>query len=194
MQCQVCGSPIQGTFCSHCGAPAAYTAPPPAYTPPPNGYPPPPPAYGAPVPIPYPGRVHRHLQPLGILWCVFGAFRAIGGIIAGIVLTGISVGSFFSHLDLGTLGVPHNLPFFGGAWMAGIAVLVAAITLLYSALSFLVGYALLNRKPWGRILAIVLGILQLIKIPFGTALGIYTLWVLAPTHSAAEYEALADHS
>jgi hypothetical protein len=50
------------------------------------------------------------------------------------------------------------------------------------------------RKPWGRILAIVIAILALIHIPFGTAMGIYTLWVLAPSASGAEYDAIADHS
>jgi hypothetical protein len=36
----------------------------------------------------------------------------------------------------------------------------------------------------------VLGVLALIKIPFGTALGIYTLWVLAPRASWAEWETM----
>jgi hypothetical protein len=39
------------------------------------------------------------------------------------------------------------------------------------------------------LLAIVVGVISLFfNIPFGTALGIYTLWVLLPTHSEAEYE------
>jgi hypothetical protein len=40
------------------------------------------------------------------------------------------------------------------------------------------GWGLLTFKPWARILAIVLAILNLIHIPFGTLLGIYALWVL----------------
>ena len=32
--------------------------------------------------------------------------------------------------------------------------------------------------PWARILTIVLSALNLINIPFGTALGVYGLWVL----------------
>jgi hypothetical protein len=44
------------------------------------------------------------------------------------------------------------------------------------------------------VLAIVVAILTLLKFPFGTALGIYTLWVLAPSMSGAEYEAIAEHS
>jgi hypothetical protein len=56
----------------------------------------------------------------------------------------------------------------------------------------LTGYALLTRQPWGRIFGIVFGILALIHLPLGTALGIYTLWVLAPGISGDEYAALAD--
>jgi hypothetical protein len=37
----------------------------------------------------------------------------------------------------------------------------------------------------------VLGILELVSIPFGTALGIYTLWVLLPADSESEFRALA---
>jgi hypothetical protein len=36
--------------------------------------------------------------------------------------------------------------------------------------------------------------LALLKFPFGTALGIYTLWVLAPSTSGMEYDAIADRS
>ncbi|HEV2646621.1 MAG TPA: hypothetical protein VGU46_09675 [Acidobacteriaceae bacterium] len=182
MQCPACGNPIQGAFCSHCGAPAA----PPAYTaPPPNAYAPPPPAYG----VPFPGRVQRHLQILGILWLVYGAYRGLTGIIGAAVLTGLS------HGALQNWSAPPTFPYGTGAhWMAGLAAVVAAFTFFSTILSFLVGYALLNRKPWARTLAIVIGILQLIHIPFGTALGIYTLWVFGCSRSAAEYEALANHT
>jgi hypothetical protein len=61
-------------------------------------------------------------------------------------------------------------------------------------LAFLVGFSLLRRKPWGRVLGIVVAILSLLKFPVGTALGIYTLWVLVPAESAMEYDAIADHS
>ena len=42
----------------------------------------------------------------------------------------------------------------------------------------LAGYGLLTLKPWARILAIILSAIRLINFPFGTALGIYGLWVL----------------
>jgi len=33
-------------------------------------------------------------------------------------------------------------------------------------------------KSWARIVAIIVGCLNLLHVPFGTALGVYTLWVL----------------
>jgi hypothetical protein len=42
----------------------------------------------------------------------------------------------------------------------------------------LAGYGLLTRKSWARILALIVGILGLVNVPVGTAIGLYTLWVL----------------
>jgi hypothetical protein len=49
----------------------------------------------------------------------------------------------------------------------------------------------MQREPWARVLALVLGFIALFNIPFGTAIGVYTLWVLLPAQSQQEYEALA---
>jgi hypothetical protein len=48
------------------------------------------------------------------------------------------------------------------------------------------GYRLLKRQAWGRILALVVGFLDLVNFPVSTAIGIYTLWVLLQD-SAATY-------
>jgi glucose uptake protein GlcU len=37
---------------------------------------------------------------------------------------------------------------------------------------------LLERREWARILTIILGVLHLLGFPIGTALGVYTLYVL----------------
>jgi len=55
-------------------------------------------------------------------------------------------------------------------------------------------WGLFERQPWARIFGLVLGILALLRIPFGTALGVYTLWVLAPESSSQEYEQLTQSS
>ena len=46
------------------------------------------------------------------------------------------------------------------------------------------GYGLLKRRPWARMLTLVLGILNLVNIPVGTAMGVYTLWVLLDDRAA----------
>jgi hypothetical protein len=71
---------------------------------------------------------------------------------------------------------------------------IAVYTVVMAGLALFVGYSLLTRRPWGRTLAIVVGILSLLKPFFGTALGIYTLWVLAPGASGLEYDAIADRT
>lgn len=40
------------------------------------------------------------------------------------------------------------------------------------------GWGLLKRRWWSRILALIIGAVNLLNVPFGTALGVYTIWVL----------------
>jgi hypothetical protein len=42
----------------------------------------------------------------------------------------------------------------------------------------IIGVGLLRLRPWARIAGIVVSMLSLIMIPFGTLLGAYGLWVL----------------
>jgi hypothetical protein len=79
-------------------------------------------------------------------------------------------------------------------WMAAAAPFLAAVSLIGAVAALVVGLSLMARKPWARTAAIILGILVLIRVPFGTAMGIYTLWVLAPVESAVEYDSIADRT
>jgi 4-amino-4-deoxy-L-arabinose transferase-like glycosyltransferase len=49
---------------------------------------------------------------------------------------------------------------------------------------------LIEHERWARVAGIALGILALVHPPFGTLLGIYTLWVLL-SHDAGAYDRLA---
>jgi hypothetical protein len=176
MFCSKCGTTVQGVFCSQCGTPVQAL--------------PTPPIPAAPVYVvpPHHPRVQRNLQTLGIIWCVYGAYRAILVILVALFLLGVSTPAFLG--GLGPRAEPM-MPF--AAVMGGLAAVAGIFILFNSCLAFLTGYALMTRKPWGRVLAIVAAILSLIEIPAGTAVGVFTLWVLAPHASAAEYEALAHH-
>jgi hypothetical protein len=63
--------------------------------------------------------------------------------------------------------------------------------LILGAGGVLVGWGLMKHQSWARIAAIVLGVLALFHPPFGTALGIYTLWVLVSGDAGTEYDRMA---
>ncbi len=73
----------------------------------------------------------------------------------------------------------------GGSLMTGqLSVLLlamgTAIALLITAFSLptlAAGVGLLQGKPWGPKLALAMGAVNLLNIPFGTPVGIYTIWI-----------------
>ena len=73
--------------------------------------------------------------------------------------------------------------------VAILGVIGTAIGFLLAALAIpglVSGYGLLQHKPWGRVLALVVGVLNLVNFPVGTVIGIYTFWVLLQK-SATDY-------
>jgi hypothetical protein len=125
-------------------------------------------------------RVRQNAQPLGITWILYGAYRMIGGLVAAFVLHHLAYGGMFGD-------APPFLPHL----MGSLVPVIATVSVVMGVAGLVVGYGLLARQPWARVLAIVFGILALLKIPFGTALGIYTLWVLVPGPAGLEWSSIA---
>ena len=75
-------------------------------------------------------------------------------------------------------------------WIFGPAILHVAwvFVVLRVALAVTAGWGLMERSQWGRIVAIVAAILSILKFPFGTALGIWTLVVLLGYRSSKLYD------
>ena len=122
-----------------------------------------------------------------VLWWCFAAFRLVSGL----------VGMFFLKMMAHGGGIfGHRFPFdpARNPFFSALVPFTLVTTLVMVGLTSLVAYGLMQRRPWGRTMAIVISILSLLKFPLGTGLGIYTLWVLAPAASAMEYEAMADRS
>jgi hypothetical protein len=57
-------------------------------------------------------------------------------------------------------------------------------------LAFAAGWGLMERAPWGRVVAIVAAFLSLLKIPFGTAIAIWTLVTLLGYRNTSLYDQL----
>ncbi|KPJ58827.1 MAG: hypothetical protein AMJ46_13495 [Latescibacteria bacterium DG_63] len=56
--------------------------------------------------------------------------------------------------------------------------IIALFVILLSIPSILGGIGLLKRWSWARILVLVVSVVDLVHIPIGTAVGIYSIWVL----------------
>lgn len=123
-------------------------------------------------------RVQEHVRLLGILWMAYTALTVIGGIIL-IVIANTLFGRF-SHA-----GPPPEAT----SWLRPFLTVIGCLILAKAAASLIAGLGLLQREPWGRTLALVVGFISLFNIPIGTALGVYTLWVLLPARSDEEYRA-----
>jgi hypothetical protein len=128
-----------------------------------------------------PGRVQSHLQLLGILWLAMSAFNTIGGLVLYIIAN-----TLFAHMH--EMGVPTEAP---TGFLRPLLSVIAIFVLAKAAVGFMAGWGLMRREPWARILALVLGFISLFNIPFGTAVGVYTLWVLLPGQSQQEYDSLS---
>jgi hypothetical protein len=63
--------------------------------------------------------------------------------------------------------------------------------LLWGGASLWSGILLRRHVPLGRVLALALGVVNLLVLPFGTALGIYALWVLLTNDGRRLFEAPA---
>jgi zinc-ribbon domain len=122
-------------------------------------------------------RVQEHVRLLAIFWFALSALHVLGGIV--LVILG---NTLFLHLhDFGAPAAPT-------AFLHPLITFIGIFVLAKGAVGFAAGYGLLQREPWARVLALVLAFLSLINIPLGTALGVYTLWVLLPAQAEEEYE------
>lgn len=80
-----------------------------------------------------------------------------------------------------------------GTAMAVLSIVGSVLGLFFAVLALpgmLAGFGLLARRSWGRLLALVVGILGLVNFPVGTAIAIYAFWVLLPEDAAAFFEPL----
>jgi len=121
-------------------------------------------------------RLQEHIRLLAILWFAFSALEGVGGVVLVILAN-----TLFLHPS--DLGAPPQVGF-----LRPLLTFVGFFVLAKAAAGFIAGWGLLQREPWARLLTLILAFLALIHVPFGTALGVYTLWVLLPAKSEEDYE------
>lgn len=105
-----------------------------------------------------------HVKVIGILWIIFGSLSLLGALILSMILFGVSL-----IPDIGEIA-PGILRFAG--------IILSSFLALLGLPKIIGGIGLLKGHEWGRILILVVSFLSLINIPFGTALGIYSMIIL----------------
>jgi len=129
-----------------------------------------------------PGRVNSHLQLLGLLWLAISAFNLVAGVVLYVLAN-----TLFAHPQQ---FLPPDAPNMPLAFLRPLLSVVAILVVAKAGVGFVAGWRLLQRDSWARIVVLVLAFISLFHIPFGTALGVYTMWVLLPSESQQEYDAM----
>jgi len=105
----------------------------------------------------------QHITILGVLHITWGA---LGILVAMLMFTAIVGGGMLS-------GDPEAIAVTSVVGMSiGFCLFVPCLPGLIG------GIGVLKYRQWARIMLLVVGFINLLIIPFGTILGIYTIWVL----------------
>lgn len=114
--------------------------------------------------------METHVKVLAILYLVFAGLSVLLGLTIFLVTGAVTS-------IVGTAADPEDariaIPFIrlGGT-------LAAVFLFAWAVPGFVIGLGILRHRPWARLLGIVMSALSLMYVPFGTALGVYGLWVL----------------
>jgi hypothetical protein len=108
---------------------------------------------------------------LGILFVVWGLLTALVGV--STLALGVGAAALITSAGRGT----------GGGQMAAgvlavVFVVLALIAIAWGAAHVVIGVPLRRHRTWARLMALMIASVDLLLLPFGTALGVYALWVL----------------
>jgi len=113
--------------------------------------------------------METHVKVVGALNIVFGV---LGLCLAG-VLALIFAGSAAAIAADADADARIAIPIIGLTGSALVGFLA-----VWSLPCLIVGFGVVRLRPWARIGGIVVAVLSLVVIPFGTVFGVYALWVL----------------
>lgn len=114
--------------------------------------------------------MEKHVHLISVLWIVYGCM----GLLAAFIIFGTLMGVSFIP-DIGDEAIYI---------LRSVGVFTSVVIGIFSLPEVITGIGLLKKKEWARILAMVLSFLNLLAIPFGTALSIYTLVILFKDETA----------
>lgn len=120
-----------------------------------------------------------HVDFLGVLFIVWGLLTTIIGL--STLALGVGAAALIASSDR-----PAS---FAASFTAAAFTSLAIIAILWGIAHVAVGLPLRKHRHWSRLGAMVLGSIDLILLPYGTALGVYALWVLIRQDAKRLFEA-----
>ena len=112
-----------------------------------------------------------HADFVGILFVVWGLLTALVG------LSTLALGFGAVALIMSASRGGEGGQVAAGMTAAAFTVL-ALIAIVWGVAHVVVGVPLRRRRSWARLAALMLGAVDLLLLPYGTALGAYAIWVL----------------
>jgi hypothetical protein len=128
----------------------------------------------------------NRIDLVGIVFVLWGALTAV-------------IGASMLALGLGAITLIDGASSRGGGQLAA-AVLafsfttLAALAILWGIAHIMVGLPVQRRHHWSRLAALLLGAVDLLLLPYGTAVGAFTLWTLLGEEARAEFVSLKAES
>lgn len=113
--------------------------------------------------------MHTHKQIAGILFIAFSALQLLGMLLLSFFIS-LATQFILDEADLDEQWVVMWL-------IPAIRALAWGIVLLVALPGLVAGIGLVQQKRWALTLALVLACFKLLSFPFGTGLGIYTIWI-----------------
>jgi hypothetical protein len=117
--------------------------------------------------------MQKHVTALGVLYIALESL----GLLAAIIVFWAVVGGGLISGDEEAIAIT-----------AIVGTTIAGFLIITSLPGIIGGIGLLKHRPWARILVLILGFLNLLFVPFGTILGIYTIWVLLKDDTAKLFQ------
>lgn len=112
-----------------------------------------------------------HVDFVGVLFIVWGLLTTLVGV--STLALGVGAVALIASASGGGGGGT-----FAAGVTAALFTTLAVIAILWGAAHVVVGVPLRRHRPWARVMALMLGSLDLLLLPYGTALGVYALYVL----------------
>jgi hypothetical protein len=120
--------------------------------------------------------MEKHISLVGILNIVYESLSILGAFVLFVIA--MSFRYFFQFISRyshhGIDEIPPEIidivPF--------ILTVIGIFLLIFSIIGLIAAIGVLKKKEWGRITMLVMSFFNLIRIPLGTILGVYTIWAL----------------